>query len=62
MVGVSLETMIYVVGLVLTVGALGGLAWTGAAELRVRNMRRSRLAGVATGGQAAGSTANCSRR
>jgi len=33
------------------VGAVGGLAWTGLAELRVRNLRRNRLAGVATGGR-----------
>jgi tight adherence protein C len=52
MAGISLETMIYVAGLVLTVGALGGLGWMGVAELRVRNLRRSRLAGVATGGRA----------
>lgn len=45
----SLETVIYVVGLVLTVGALGGLALVGAGELRVRSLRRSRLAGASTG-------------
>src|SRR5687767_5333066 len=42
----SLENMIYLVGLVLTVGALGGLALVGLGELRVRSLRRSRLAGV----------------
>ncbi|WP_293898342.1 type II secretion system F family protein [Phenylobacterium sp.] len=46
----SLETVIYIAGLVLTVGALGGLSWMGVMELRVRTLRRSRLAGVATGG------------
>ena len=51
MAGPSLETMIYVVGLVLTVGAVGGLVWTGVAELRLRTLRRSRLAGIATGGR-----------
>jgi len=50
----SLETIIYVVGLVLTVGALGGLAIMGVGELRVRALRRSRLAGAPTGGRAAG--------
>ena len=51
MAGMSLETIIYIAGLVLTVGAVGGLAWTGLAELRVRSLRRNRLAGVATGGR-----------
>ena len=49
MAGLSLETMIYVAGLVLTLGAVGGLVWTGVAELRVRTLRRSRLAGIAIG-------------
>jgi tight adherence protein C len=52
MAGMSLETIIYIVGVVLTLGAVGGLAWIGAAELRVRSLRRTRLAGVATGGRA----------
>ena len=51
MAGMSLETIIYIAGLLLTAGAVGGLAWTGLAELRVRNLRRNRLAGVATGGR-----------
>lgn len=46
----SLETLIYIVGLVLTAGALGGLGWLGFVELRVRSLRRGRLAGVAAGG------------
>lgn len=48
----TLETTIYVVGLVLTLGALGGLGWIGFAELRVRALRRSRLAnaGASYGG------------
>ena len=50
MAGLSLETMIYLAGLVLTVGALGGLAWVGVAELRIRTVRRTRLAGAATAG------------
>jgi len=41
-----LETIIYVVGLVLTVGAVGGLAFVGVGELRVRALRRGRLAGA----------------
>jgi tight adherence protein C len=44
-----IETLIYVVGLVLTVGALGGLGWLAGGELRVRALRRSRLAGAAAG-------------
>lgn len=44
-----IETLIYVVGLVLTVGALGGLAIAGIGELRVRATRRSRLTGSASG-------------
>lgn len=42
----TIETIIYLVGLVLTVGALGGLALVGFGELRVRSLRRSRLAGA----------------
>ena len=45
-----IETIIYVIGLVLTVGALGGLTWIGVGELRVRALRRSRLSGVVAGG------------
>lgn len=43
----SLETIIYIAGLALTLGALGGLAWLVVGELRVRALRRSRLAGAA---------------
>ncbi len=43
-----LETLIYLAGLVLTVGALGGLGVLGLGELRVRSQRQSRLSG--TGG------------
>jgi len=50
----SLETIIYIVGLVLTVGALGGLAFVGVGELRVRALRRSRLAGASTSAFAGG--------
>lgn len=42
----TLETIIYLVGLVLTAGALGGLALIGAGEMRVRALRRSRLSGA----------------
>jgi tight adherence protein C len=52
MAGMPLETILYIVGVVLTLGALGGLAWAGVAELRVRSLRRSRLAGVAPVGGA----------
>lgn len=42
----TIETMIYIAGLALTLGALGGLSWLGFGELRVRALRRSRLAGA----------------
>lgn len=42
----NLETIIYLAGLVLTIGALGGLAFVGVGELRVRALRRGRLAGA----------------
>ncbi|MEW5685928.1 MAG: type II secretion system F family protein [Pseudomonadota bacterium] len=41
-----IETIIYIAGLVLTLGALGGLGWLAVGELRVRALRRSRLAGT----------------
>jgi tight adherence protein C len=50
----TLETIIYVAGLVLTVGALGGLAFVGVGELRVRALRRGRLSGA--GATASGRT------
>lgn len=51
----SLETIIYLAGLVLTVGAVCGLTFLGVSELRVRALRRSRLAGAgAAGGGLAG--------
>jgi tight adherence protein C len=50
MAGISLDAIIYIVGVVLTLGALGGLTWVGVAELRVRSLRRSRLAGATSGG------------
>ena len=43
-----LETLIYLAGLVLTVGALGGLGVLGLGELRVRSQRQSRLSGGAS--------------
>ena len=52
--GFSLETLIYAAGLFLTAAALGGVAWVVATELRVRAVRRSRLA--AAGGGSADST------
>src|SRR5687767_14948817 len=45
----SIETIIYIAGLVLTLGAVGGLAWLAMTELRVRALRRSRLAGAGAG-------------
>lgn len=39
-----LETLIYLVGVVLTAGALGGVVILGIGELRVRSLRRGRLA------------------
>src|SRR5918992_1676191 len=45
----SLETLIYVVGVVLTVGAVAGLGWIAATELRLRSVRRVRLAGGGSG-------------
>lgn len=41
-----IDTIIYLAGLVLTVGAVGGLGWLAFGELRVRALRRSRLAGA----------------
>jgi len=46
----SLETIIYIVGLTLTLGAMGGLGWLAFSELRVRALRRGRLAGALAGG------------
>jgi tight adherence protein C len=48
----SLETIIYGVGVMLTLGAVGGLGWIVAGELRVRALRRHRLAsaGATAGG------------
>lgn len=48
MAGLSLETIIYAVGLVLTLGALGGLGWIAATELRLRALRRTRLSSGGT--------------
>jgi tight adherence protein C len=47
----NLETIIYLVGVVLTVGALGGLVFVGVGELRLRALRRGRLAGAAMPGR-----------
>ena len=41
----TLETVIYLVGVVLTMGAVIGLGWIAATELRLRAVRRLRLAG-----------------
>lgn len=45
-----IETIIYLAGLVLTLGAVGGLAVLVMGELRLRAARRNRLAGAAGGG------------
>src|SRR4051794_11622445 len=52
--GYSLESIIYIAGLVLSAVAVGGIGWIVAGELRVRALRRSRLA--AAGGAAASPT------
>ena len=46
MFGLPLDTVIYMAGLLLTGGALTGLAAFALAELRVRSQRRARLAGA----------------
>ncbi len=43
-----LDTLIYLVGLFLTVGAIGGLGLIGLGEIRVRAQRRDRLSGAGT--------------
>lgn len=50
----DLQTIIYLVGLVLTVGAIGGVAVLGIGELRVRALRRNRLAGAGAAGPVRG--------
>jgi tight adherence protein C len=54
----ALDTIIYVAGLVLTIGALGGLTFIAVGELRVRALRRSRLAGAGAAANGAGRSAN----
>jgi tight adherence protein C len=48
----QIETLISIVGALLVLGALGGLAWVGATELRLRAIRRTRLQGNGGGAQA----------
>ncbi|WP_296595015.1 type II secretion system F family protein [Phenylobacterium sp.] len=50
----SLENIIYLGGLALTLVALCGLTYMGVAELRVRALRRNRLAGATAGGRPGG--------
>jgi tight adherence protein C len=56
----QISTVISVIGSLLVLGALGGVAWFGAGELRLRAIRRGRLQGVAadvqtvTGGAGSG--------
>jgi tight adherence protein C len=47
--GVSIDTIIYLGGLLLTVGAVAGFGWIAFGELRVRALRRSRLAAAGAG-------------
>ena len=50
----TIDTLIYGVGLILVMAALGGLAWIGAGDLRLRSARRTRLQpAIAGGGPAA---------
>ena len=42
----QIETLISAVGALLVLGALGGVAWVGATELRLRAIRRGRLQGA----------------
>jgi tight adherence protein C len=51
MTPVQIQNLVTIVGAVLALAGLGGVAWLGLAELRVRSLRRNRLA-VATGGGA----------
>lgn len=53
----NLETIIYLVGLVLTGGAVGGLGLVGFGELRTRAQRRNRLTGTVEGRRSAGNGA-----
>lgn len=46
----QIETLISVIGALLVLGALGGVAWLGASEFRVRAIRRGRLQGAGGGG------------
>ena len=54
----QIETLISVLGALLVLGAVGGVAWMGANELRLRAIRRGRLQGgvaaMPTGGPARG--------
>jgi tight adherence protein C len=43
----QIETLITVIGALLVMGALGGMTWIGAIELRLRSIRRGRLQGAA---------------
>src|SRR5689334_13053745 len=43
----QIQTLVSVAGAVLVMGALGGVAWMGASEFRLRAIRRGRLQGGA---------------
>jgi len=53
----TMDTLIYGVGLILVVAALGGLSWIAFGELRVRAARRNRLQPATAGGGAPRSVA-----
>jgi tight adherence protein C len=48
----QIETLISVIGALLVLGAVGGVVWFGAGELRLRAIRRGRLQGAGGGFQA----------
>jgi tight adherence protein C len=49
MAALSLQSVIYIVGLVLTAAGVGGVGWVAFGELRVRALRRNRLAAAGGG-------------
>ena len=44
MTALQLQNLVTIIGAILVMAGLGGVAWLGLTELRVRAMRRSRLA------------------
>lgn len=45
------QAFIYLIGVLFTAGAVAGLAWIAFSELRIRALRRNRLAGAVAGGR-----------